>query len=253
MVFFIIKSVLICFLLSTVIWVFFDSLYYYFFLIPHYRTHRKRHKDKSLFWHIYHTLPLLIATYIEDCKSDEFKEHGFILFSGKQGQGKTMAMTYYIDKLQKNYPGVIVLTNYCYKNQNDILSDYTQLFSLDNSEKGLIYGFDEVQATFSSRNWKDNFTPDLLSAICQNRKSHRLIYGTCQNIQLVDKSIRLQCMKFAKCYTFFTFLTLVVWFEPEYDFEGNLDKSKFKGFRLFFQTPELRSLYNTFDLIRSIK
>ena len=164
-----------------------------------------------------------------------------------------MAMTYYINRLLMKYPDVKIGTNYGLMCQDFELNDYHQLFDMSNGKQGIIYGFDEIQATFSSRSWKDNFDANLLSAICQNRKAHRLIYGTCQNIQLVDKSIRIQSMKYAKCYTFFGFLTLVVWLEPEYDFEGNLEKSKLRGFRFFLQDRSLRYMYDTFDLIKSIK
>ena len=252
MVSFILKMSLEFIVLFTILWVFFDTIYQYC-LIPHYRTKTKRIKPSPFLWHVFHTLPYLLAQWIEDKKSSEFKEHGFMLFSGKQGAGKTMAMTYYINRMIMKYPDVIVGTNYGLMCQDFVLNDYRQLFDMSNGKEGIIYGFDEIQATFSSRSWKDNFSPDLLSAICQNRKAHRLIYGSCQNIQLVDKSIRIQCQRFAKCYTLPPGITLVAWFEPEYDFEGNLEKSKFRGFRAFFQDRALRYQYDTFDLIKSIK
>ncbi len=243
-----ILTLVLCYFL----WVFFDSLYHYCFI--HKRVEKiKKGKESSFIYHLFFTLPKDIALYFEDKLTDEFKEHGFILFSGKQGSGKTMAMTYYINRLILKYPDVLIGTNYGLICQDFVLNDYHQLFEMNNGKKGIIFGFDEIQATFSSRTWKDNFDPLLLSAICQNRKAHRLIYGTCQNIQLVDKSIRIQSMLYSKCYTFLTFLTLVVWFEPQYDFEGNLEKSRLKGFKLFFQDDVLRYQYDTFDLIKSIK
>ena len=84
------------------LWVFIDSIYQYI-LLPHYRIKRKRKRDHGFLYHVYFTLPYLIAQNIEDRLSNEFKEHGFILFSGKQGSGKTMAMTYYIKQLQNKY------------------------------------------------------------------------------------------------------------------------------------------------------
>lgn len=248
---FILKMSLEFIVLFTVLWVFFDTIYQYC-LIPHYRRKIKRLKPSSFFWHIYHTLPYLLAEWIEEKKSAEFKEHGFMLFSGKQGSGKTMAMTYYINRLILKYPDVKVATNYGLMCQDFELYDYHQLFT-NCGVTGVIYGFDEIQATFSNRAWKDNFDPSFISAISQNRKSHRLIYGTCQNIQLVDKAIRIQAMKYAKCMTIPPGITIVAWFIPEYDFEGNLEKSKFCGLRLFFQDRSLRYQYDTYDLIKSIK
>lgn len=248
LIFSFIYSVLFCYFL----WVILDSFYHYCH-IPHYRVKRKPIKETGFLYHLFFTVPRDIAYLIEDKKSDEFKEHGFILFTGKQGSGKTMAMTYYINRLILKYPDVLIGTNYGLLCQDFELTDYHQLFEVNNGLQGVIFGFDEIQATFSSRNWKDNFDPSLLSAICQNRKAHRLIYGTCQNIQLVDKSIRIQSMLYAKTFTFLGFITLVVFFEPEYDFEGNLEKSKLKKFKIFFQDDVLRYQYNTFDLIKSIK
>lgn len=247
-----ITKMIFIFLFSfTVLWVIFDTIYQYC-CIPHFRSKYKKVKPSSFLWHIFFTLPYLLANWIEDRKSSEFKEHGFMLFSGKQGTGKTMAMTYYINRLIMKYPDLKVGTNYGLMCQDFVLTDYHQLFN-NYGRTGVCFGFDEIQATFSSRMWKDNFDPQFISAISQNRKSHRLIYGTCQNIQLVDKAIRIQCMRYAKCFTIPPGITLVAWFEPEYDFEGNLSKSKFRGFRVFFQDRSLRYQYDTFDLIKSIK
>ena len=240
----------LCFLFGLFLWIFLDTCYQYSKL-DHYRR-RTYFKYSNKILYVLEQLPRLIAQYIEDKRSDDFKEHGLIIFTGKQGQGKTMAMTYYINRLIAKYPDVLIGTNYGFLNQDFVLSDYTQLFEINNGLKGVIFGFDEIQATFNSRAWKD-FPPDLLAAICQNRKAHRVIYGTCQNITLVDVAIRKQCMRFAKCYTFFGFLTLVVFFEPDFDFEGQLAKSHFRGLRFFLQNDVLRYQYDTFDLIKSLR
>lgn len=247
---FVFFRLVISFFLGSFLWVLLDTFYWYC-VIPHSRVKHK-FKFSSFFSQIYTNLPKMLAQYIEDKKSNEFKEHGLIIFTGKQGQGKTMAMTYYINRLIAKYPDVIVGTNYNLICQDFVLDDYHQLFDIDNGKQGIIYGFDEIQATFSSRKWSD-FPCDLLSAICQNRKAHRVIYGTSQNITLIDVALRKQCMRFAKCYTWLSFLTLVVFFEPEYDFDGQLSKSHFRGFRFFIQDDILRYQYNTFDLIKSLR
>ena len=182
----------LCFLFGLFLWIFLDTCYQYSKL-DHYRR-RTYFKYSNKILYVLEQLPRLIAQYIEDKRSDDFKEHGLIIFTGKQGQGKTMAMTYYINRLIAKYPDVLIGTNYGFLNQDFVLSDYTQLFEINNGLKGVIFGFDEIQATFNSRAWKD-FPPDLLAAICQNRKAHRVIYGTCQNITLVDVAIRKQCMR----------------------------------------------------------
>ena len=239
------------FVIAYLCWIFADVLYQYSKLY-HYRKFNKTPKTESLFYKITFRLPVLIAQYIEEKRSDEFKEHGLILFSGKQGSGKTMAMTYEINKLILHYPDLKILTNYGLICQDKQLLDYSPLLTEDNGLFGLVFAIDEIQATFNSRNWKE-FPPDMIGVISQNRKAHRVIYGTCQNISMVDVAIRRQCVLFKKCYCFFGFLDLVVSFEPEFDFEGNLSRSKFRGFYFFLQEDVLRYQYNTFDIIKSLR
>lgn len=239
------------FLLAYFLWLFFDTLYQYSKLY-HYRKFSKTPKTESFIFKLIFRLPVLLAQYIEDKKSDEFKEHGLILFSGKQGSGKTMAMTYEINKLILKYPDLKILTNYGLICQDAALTDYSPLLKEDNGLFGLVFALDEIQATFNSRNWKE-FPPDMIGVISQNRKAHRVIYGTCQNISMVDVAIRRQCVLFKKCYCFFGFFDVVVNFEPEFDFEGNLSRSKFRGAYFFLQEDCLRYQYNTFDIIKSLR
>ena len=111
MVFYLIKFFLTFILLFSVMWLSCDTLYHYLH-IPHYRNHFKPLKPSSFLWHFFNTIPLLIAQDIEEKFSSEFKEHGVMLFTGKQGSGKTMAMTYYINRLIMKYPDLKVGTNY---------------------------------------------------------------------------------------------------------------------------------------------
>ena len=57
-------------------------------------------------------MPQLLAERYADYVSDEFQEHGLYLFCGEQGSGKTYSMTYNINKLILQNPGVFVLSNY---------------------------------------------------------------------------------------------------------------------------------------------
>ena len=233
------------------LWIFLDSIYQYKH-IYHYRVDYSNVKTEKFLYKIVFRLPLLIAQRIEDKRSDEFKEHGLIIFTGKQGSGKTMAMTYEINKLCLKYPDLKIYTNYGLLCQDGKLDSYLPLIHYDNGFQGLVFALDEIQATFSSRKWQD-FPPDMIGCISQNRKAHRVIYGTSQSIANVDVQIRRQCRLFCKCWTFFGFLTCVARFEPDFNFEGNLEKSKFRGFYFFLQEPVLRYQYDTFELIKSLR
>lgn len=196
--------------------------------------------------------PRMLAIYINDLKSQDFKEHGLYLFCGEQGSGKTMAMTYNINRLLMEYPNVKILTNYGLMCEDLPLTSYKPLVYMNNKEDGLIFGIDEIQSTFSSRNWKD-FPPDMISVVCQNRKSHRVIFGTCQSINMVDKNVRLQTRRYVECKNILNIIQICLYYKPYFDFDGNLEKTRLKKIQFFMQDESLRYMYNTFDIIKTLR
>ena len=131
------------FFIAYLVWVLLDTIYHYSKLY-HFRKFQKTPKTESIFYKLFFRLPPLIAQYIEEKQSDEFKEHGLILFTGKQGQGKSMAMTYAINKLILKYPDLKIYTNYGLLCQDYALSDYTPLLTADNGMLGLVFAIDEL-------------------------------------------------------------------------------------------------------------
>lgn len=234
------------------LWILLDSLYKL--------SKLKKYKSNSIpvdptpfLYKVIFILPGLIAEYINDLRSEDFKEHGLYLFCGEQGSGKTMSMTYNINLLCLRYPEVFILTNYGLLCQDTELKSPNDLLNYNNGKSGIIFGIDEIQATWNSRNWKDNFSPELMGALCQNRKSRRVIYATCQSVSQVDKAIRLQTRRYIQNYTFFDFLTVSLWYKPHFDFEGNLERSTLKKVQFFLQEPVIRYQYDTFDIIKSLR
>lgn len=225
---------------------------YYLIILPKYKIGNIPLKKTPFIIKLFTTAPRLLAQAVIDRTSDEFKEHGLYIFCGEQGSGKTMSMTYNINRLFFKYPNCKILTNYGLMIQDLPLNSSDDLLKYNNGMSGIIFGIDEIQATFNSRNWK-NFPPDLLACICQNRKSHRVIYSTAQSVSQVDKAIRLQTRRYIMNYTFFDFITVSLWYKPFFDFDGNLEKSKLRKIQIFFQEESLRYQYNTFDLIKSLR
>ena len=233
------------------LWLVFDSLYQ-LFKLKKYKSCYVPLGSESFFYKVIFRLPGLIAQYFNDLRSDEFKEHGLYLFCGEQGSGKTMSMTYNINMLILNNPGVFVLTNYGLMCQDRALECSDDLLKYHRPYTGIIYGIDEIQATWNSRKWQ-NMSPEILATLCQNRKSYRVIYGTCQSVSQVDKAIRLQTRRYINCWCLFGILNICLWYKPHFDFEGNLEKSTLKKVQIFLQEDSLRYQYNTFDLIKSLR
>ena len=99
------------FIFAFFLWLVADSLYY-LIKLKKYRSCYAPLDSESFIYKLFFRLPPLIAQYFNDLRSDEFKEHGLYLFCGEQGSGKTMSMTYNINKLILQNPGVFVLSNY---------------------------------------------------------------------------------------------------------------------------------------------
>lgn len=239
------------FLFCIFLWLLLDSLFH-LSKLKKYRSSYKPISTEPFLYKFFIRLPLLIAEFLNDLRSDEFKEHGLYLFCGEQGSGKTYSMTYNINKLILEYPDVFVLSNYGLLCQDKELTQADDLLKYNRPYSGIIFAIDEIQTTWNSRKWKD-MNPDIMGCLCQNRKSHRVIFGTCQSVSQVDKSIRLQTRRFINCYCFLGILNICLFYKPFFDFEGNLEKSQLKKIQIFFQDPSIRYQYNTFDLIKSLR
>lgn len=181
-----------------------------------------------------------------------FPAQGMIIFVGRQGMGKTIAMTEYIRRMQKTYPKIKVTTNYGFKTEDRFLNHWKRLIDFNNGKSGVIAGLDELQNWFSS-NASRNFPPDMLQVITQNRKNRRVIVGTAQNFYLLSKPLRTQTTEVRECMTFLKCLTLVRRREPILDTTGDVRKYKSRGWYFFVHTDEIRNSYDTYKVINNLK
>lgn len=180
-----------------------------------------------------------------------FRYQGCVIFTGRQGMGKTIAMVEQTMRIQEEYPKSKVISNCAYKFQDDELNHWEQLLEYKNGIQGVIVQMDEMQNWFSS-NQSKNFPPEMLEVICQNRKNRRIIFGTSQVFNRLSKPLREQATEVRKCATLFGCLTIVHRVRPELDSEGNVEKWKHIGFYFFVHTPEIREAYDTYRIVESL-
>ena len=128
----------------------------------------------TFFEKIFYQLPRQFWKNYYNRKIGAFTEHGIIMFTGKQGQGKTLAETKYLLDMQYKYPAVKVATNYGYLKEDECIDDWHKLVDYNNGEHGVICAIDECQNWFSSSMSK-NFPPRMLATVTQNRKNRRVI------------------------------------------------------------------------------
>lgn len=229
-----------------------------FFFLHEYRKGRRpaitsvKHVSRpNLLFSIFYLTPRQMVDDYFNRPADFFKPQGLIIFTGRQGRGKTIAMAEYILHLQACYPMSKCITNFDFKYQNDTLDHWKQLIDYKNSYKGVIVGMDELQNWFSS-NQSKNFPPEMLSVITQNRKNRRVILGTSQNFYLLAKAIRTQATEVRECMTLAGCFTIVRRREPVLDDKGDVVEWKNRGFYWFTHTSKIRNSYDTYKVIENL-
>ena len=187
-----------------------------------------------------------------DRDPEYFTHQGCVIFTGRQGYGKTIAMVEQCNIWQREYPKAKVITNLNYSKQNDELSNWTDLIDYKNGIQGVICLIDEMQNWFSS-NQSKNFPPEMLEVITQNRKNRRVIMGTAQSFNRLAKPIREQATEVRKCFTAFGCITFVHRVTADLDSNGDVVKWKHRGFYYFVHTDDLRDCYDTYKVIESLR
>lgn len=208
-------------------------------------------KKRSILKRLFFDFPMMWWYDTFTYEPGTFKEQGVVIFTGRQGRGKSIAMTHYLLELKKKYPDSKLMSNYELVGEDMKLYHWQQLIAFKNGAKGVIVGIDEMQNWFSSAQSK-NFPPEMLSVITQNRKNRRLICGTAQQFYMLAKNIRTQCTEVRKCRTFFNCVTFVKRVVLEISNEGEVKDEINAGFYFFVHSPELRASYDTYKCIEAL-
>lgn len=212
---------------------------------------RKKIKKRSIIIRLFFDFPKRIADDLLEKNPDDFPYHGVVIFEGRQGRGKTIAMCQFARQMKEQFSNSKCLSNLDFKYEDKEINHWRDLLDYNNGHKGVIVLLDETQNWFSSNQSKD-FPPEMLSVITQNRKNSRIILGTAQNFYLLAKAIRSQCTEVRRCTTLLGALTIVRRFEPYLDSEGNVKDWKYRGMYFFVHDKELRNSYDTYNVINSL-
>lgn len=183
--------------------------------------------------------------------------YGIIGIVGLYGGGKTMALTRYLEDVRnKHGDNVYIATNYFYKGQDFSLDTWRDMLRI--YDKPIIFGYDELQNEFNSREYK-SFPVSLMTILTQNRKGNgkQIIYTT-QDYETVDKSFRRLTQWIWACKTRFGRLTSVRVYDRE-DYEMLISTPEVnKRMRIkpmkswkFVQTDYIRDCYDSYQMLDS--
>lgn len=127
---------------------------------------------------------------------DFFHPDGIWVFCGAQGSGKTLSAVKCVRALHRAYPKSIVCSNIRLVDIPCIpFTDYEQIKTLNNEEKGIIFLIDEIHVLWNSLESK-NVPISEMAIFSQMRKARRVIIGTSQVYGRIAKPIREQ-LKYA--------------------------------------------------------
>ena len=199
---------------------------------------------------LYYLPKQMVADYFAH-DPEFFRYQGCIVFTGRQGYGKTIAMAEQALRWRKEYPKAKCITNFALRDESAKLNDWRLLVGYKNGIQGVIACIDEMQNWFSS-NQSKNFPPEMLEVITQNRKNRRVILGTAQNFYLLAKPIRSQCTEIRECMTLAGCLTIVVKREPIVDNDGDVKEMKYRGMYFFAHSRRLREAYDTWSIVENL-
>lgn len=186
-----------------------------------------------------------------------FGPDGIWLFCGPQGSGKTLSAVSCAQKMAAQFPKARVISNMRFEIGDGALpeefTDYAQLSEEDNGIEGLIFVLDEIHVLWNSLESRNIPISDM-AALCQMRKSRRVILGTSQVYSRIAKPIREQLKYLIICKNYFRFLQRNIVTDPSESREvnGNIATEVICE-RWWFHTPELYQSYETFERIQRVK
>lgn len=217
----------------------------------------KDYSSQNLFFKIFLFFRYIIVDIYKKIKEGiVFEEYGVTMYCGRQGAGKTMAMTEYLERMRKKHPNALIVTNYGYKHQDFAFSDWEDFFQYRNGEDGVIFAIDEIQNEFSSSAW-NKFPESLLQVVTQQRKQRIKIVCTSQIFTRVVKQLREQCNDVVDCFTFagrwtFTKSIDAVQYNDAIDSPKKKDDLRTLSRRSFIQDDRIRNLYDSYSVVDKI-
>ncbi len=174
---------------------------------------------------------------------------GINIFCGPQGSGKSLSMIHYAEKIIKDYPRALVITNieFNFKCPNKV-KKYTGFedFKIENGVYGVIYILDEIHLILNSLESK-GVPLSIIVELSQQRKQRKLILGTSQVYSRMAKPLREQIKNVIICKNYFGIFQLnylINAFETK-EKDGELKFNKLKT-SFFFHRKEDYKNYDTY-------
>lgn len=202
--------------------------------------------------------------FLKDKAWNNFNYWGLHLFLGKFGGGKTISAVRKAYNVCKKHKGVTVLTNLTlneFPEDTNIIHLESANQILDLPDKSIVL-IDEIGTIFNSRDFassKKSVPKPVYQVILQCRHLRIMLIGTVQRWNLLDKQLRDIADTVTECHSYFPdpfsrYTTLMKFDAQQYDkwFNNPLLPIKHIDYDAFVQTDELRSKYDTIQMVKGL-
>lgn len=201
--------------------------------------------------------------YTRDFKKanpDFFDLSGLLVFTGAQGEGKTLSAVLYVCQVMAAYPKCLLVSNidishfpidnkrvFRFINADD-------LTKYNNGDKGVIFLIDEIQLYFNSLDSK-NIDPAVMVQISQQRKQRKHIVATSQVFGRLAKPLREQFSNVVYCKKILGYIQYNRLIDRD-SMEGEASTStdlvgKVKKRFIWFHKPSYYGCYDTYNIINN--
>lgn len=204
----------------------------------------------GLLYRIFFRFPQQLAHDLITRDPNKFGYYGSRYFCGAQGCGKTVAMVYYLRKIQKQYPMSKAFANFHVEGV-PLFNGWKEIVDNNNGEYGVVFAIDEITIWFNNKDSRD-FPPEFIQDLNQQRKQRKTVIGTAQRFGQMAKDLRSLPDFVFLPHTLFGCLTVVFVTRPElWDNEKNRFKKYQLGLTWFFvHDKELRDCFDTYERVQ---
>ena len=206
-----------------------------------------------------------LKKYIVDKKWRDFNYWGLHLFLGRFGGGKTISMVRRAYWACKTHKGVTVLTNLTldgFPEDTNIIKLKHIDQVLDLPDKSIVL-IDEIGSIFNNRDYTGKGkrpVPKLVfQHLVQMRHRRIMVLGTVQRWNLLDKQLRDITDSVTECHSWFSdpfsrYTTCAEYDAQQYDkwYNNPLLPIRRIGYYGYVQTDELRSKYDTIEMVEGM-
>lgn len=214
-----------------------------------------------------------IYYYFRYLRWHEYNKYGTItVFSGEFGKGKTLSCTYMARRIYKKYNGKNVYdfkekkwkTQYIHVVSNvdftDIpyihLNQMSDLITLSEDNDGVstyLVVIDEMATQINSRDYKTNFSTDLLNTLLASRHYRIQIFGTSVRYNLIDKLVRDVTQTSVQCHKIWRIVILSYFDGWTVENTSDVTKLKPKFIRTYFVRNKDYNAYDTVACVENFK